>query len=384
MIFWIAVAVLVAAVTYAVTRPLMQDGAVLQDASDADLAVYRDQLVEIDADAARGVVSESEAESAKAEVARRVLRQSERKASERKSNSTPAKFTSFVKPVYLATTLMLPLASVALYVSFGAPGQPGQPLSARVAAKVDGSNADDLVAKVEARLREHPEDGKGWEVIAPVYMAQRRFVDAASAYASAIKILGETPPRLMGFAEARIRAENGLVPDDARKALQTLIAADPKRNDARIWLALAKEQDGKSAEAAADYRALIADAPESAPWRAALQERLSRIEAPGSAGAPGSQPAAKGPTPAEVAAAEAMSPEERAAMINRMVTGLAERLKTDAKDKDGWLKLIRAYQMLGQKDDAVKAVASAKAGLAGDAAALQDINDLVKLLGVGG
>ncbi|MEQ1651095.1 MAG: c-type cytochrome biogenesis protein CcmI [Hyphomicrobium sp.] len=379
MIFWIAVAVLVAAVTYAVTRPLMQDGAALPDASDADLAVYRDQLVEIDADAARGVVSESEAESAKAEVARRVLRQSERK-----SDSAPAKFSSFVKPVYLATTLMLPLASVALYVSFGAPGQPGQPLSARVAAKVDGSNADDLVAKVEARLREHPEDGKGWEVIAPVYMAQRRFGDAASAYASAIKILGETPPRLMGFAEARIRAENGLVPDDARKALQTLTAADPKRNDARIWLALAKEQDGKTAEAAADYRALIADAPEGAPWRAALQERLSRIEAPGSAGAPGAQPAAKGPTQAEVAAAEAMSPDERAAMINRMVTGLAERLKTNAKDKDGWLKLIRAYQMLGQKEDAVKAVASAKAGLAGDAAALQDINDLVKLLGVGG
>ncbi len=52
-------------------------------------------------------------------------------------------------------------------------------------------------------------------------------------------------------------------------------------------------------------------------------------------------------------------------MINRMVNGLAEKLKTNRRDKDGWLKLIRAYQILGRKDEAVKAVADAKAGLAG-------------------
>ncbi|NOT70471.1 MAG: c-type cytochrome biogenesis protein CcmI [Hyphomicrobium sp.] len=385
MIFWIAVAALAAAVTYAVTRPLMQTHQPLADASEADLAVYRDQLAEIEADVARGVVTESEAGSAKAEVGRRVLRHSGGK-SDSKAATDAAAPGSLLKPIYLATSLLLPLASVGLYLAFGAPGLPGQPLSERVAAKVDGTKPDDLIAKVEARLRDHPEDGKGWEVIAPVYMAQRRFSDAASAYASAIKVLGETPPRLQGFAEARIRAENGLVPDDARKALQTVLAADPKRKEPRIWLALAKEQDGKAADAASDYRALIAEAPEDAPWRAALQDRLNRIENPGAVAgnAQSAKPNDKGPTAANIAAAEAMSPDERQAMINRMVSNLAERLKANAKDKDGWLKLIRAYQMLGRKDDAVKAVADAKAGLAGDTAALQDIDDMVKTLGVGG
>lgn len=395
MIFWIAVAVLSAAVTYAVTRPLMRDGASATGAEDADLAVYKDQLAEIDADAARGTISATEAEAARAEVSRRVLRRPDVKASPRSAPSTdPAPSIALdwlLKPVHLLTTIALPLVSVGLYMAFGAPGMPGVPLAERIAASSGGAGAEDLIAKVEARLREHPEDGKGWDVIAPVYMAQNRFNDAASAYASAIKILGETPARLQGFANARIQAENGLVPDDARKALQSIVAADPKLKEPRVWLALAKEQDGKLADAAADYRALIADAPENAPWRIALQERLSRIDgsatsaplagAPAPAPAPAPGAAAKGPA---MGALENMSPPEREAMINRMVNGLAEKLKTNSKDKEGWQKLIRSYQMLGRNADAIKALADAKAGLTGDAQALAELDQFAKQIGVGG
>ena len=223
-------------------------------------------------------------------------------------------------------------------------------------------------------------------MIAPVYLVQGKFVDAANAFATAMKILGESPRRLQGFAEARIRAENGVVPDDARKALQTMLAANPKDVETRIWLALAKEQDGKSAEAAADYRALLAEAPADAEWRGVIQQRLMRLENPTAAATdPGAAtpPAIGGPTAAEVAAAQKMTPEERVAMIDKMVNGLAEKLKTNGRDKDGWQKLIRAYQMLGRKDEAVKAVASAKAGLAGDDGAVREIEDFAKALGVG-
>jgi cytochrome c-type biogenesis protein CcmH len=375
MMFWIAVAVLAAAVTFAVTRPLMMSASVADNAAAADIAVYKDQLAEIDADLVRGIVSKTDADNARAEVARRVLRAGETSA------VTTVAANNFLKPVYIATTLALPLASVLLYLSYGAPGLPGMPLRERIAATVDANKPDELIAKVEARLQDHPEDGKGWDVIAPVYMAQRRFPDAATAYASAMKILGQSPTRLQGFADARIRAENGLVPDDARKALEQLVADDPKRKEPRIWLAMAKEQDGKMQEAAADYRTLIAEAPANAPWKAALQERLTLIEKSG--GANGAGNVEKGPSAANIAAAEAMSPQDRAAMITGMVEGLAEKLKTNAKDKDGWLKLIRAYQMMGRKDDAIKAVAGARIGLAGDTAALVQIDDLVKQLGVG-
>ena len=381
MLFWIAVAVLAAAVTYAVTRPMLRDAPVETSSADADIAVYKDQLREIDADAARGVIDASEADAARAEVSRRVLRRADMR-----EQKLPTAGGGTIKPMYLATTLALPLLSLALYMSYGEPGLPGQPLQDRLAAPIAKSTTGDIVAKVEARLREHPEDGKGWDVIAPVYMAQSKYPDAANAYATAIKLLGETPSRLQGFADARIRAENGLVPDDARKALQSILAIDPKLKEPKIWLALAKEQDGKLVEAAADYRALIADASDTSPWRKMLQERLEQLDgtiaSAKAEGAPVPGSPDKGPSAAEVDAAQSMTPDQRQAMILTMVGRLADRMKTDTKDTDGWLKLIRSYSMLRQPDDAAKAVASAKAGLAGDAAALAQIEALVKDLGI--
>ena len=87
-------------------------------------------------------------------------------------------------------------------------------------------------------------------------------------------------------------------------------------------------------------------------------------------------------TAADVDAAQDMSPDQRQAMITTMVQRLADRLKSETKYKDGWLKRIRSYTMLGRKDDAAKAVTDAKSGLAGDNAALSQIDGLVKELGL--
>lgn len=374
MVFWILVALLAAGVTYVVTKPLLSPAGDTSDAASADLAVYKDQLSEIDADEARGAISKVEAEAARAEVSRRVLR--------RPDAAAPAPATALsdkqLGPIHLAATLALPLASLALYIAFGAPGMPGLPLSERVAGKLEHATTEDMVAKVERRLRDKPDDGAGWDVIAPVYMAQGRFEEAANAYASAVRLLGESTRRLLGFSDARIRASDGMVPDDARKALQTVLATEPKRVEPRIWLALAKEQDGKKDEALGDFRALLAEAGSDAPWRGVVEDRIALLENPNAA-----PPVPhKGPSAEQVAKAEAMSPDERAAMINKMVAGLAERLKANGQDKDGWQRLIQAYQMLGRKDDAVKALADAKAGLAGDDAAIKQVEEFAKALGV--
>ncbi len=377
MVFWIAVAVLVAAVTLAVTRPLMRDAAELADAAGPDLAVYRDQLTEIEADLARGTLSEIEAEAARTEVARRLIRRAD--ASEI-ANINPEPYAArVIKPVLAAAVLALPLGSVLLYLAFGQPGLPGQPLGARIAAPLDKSNSSDLLAKVEARLRDYPDDGKGWDVIAPVYATLGRPADAASAYATAIRLLGESPARLLGFAEARIGAEGGIVPDDARKALQTVLVTEPKRTEPRIWLALAKEQNGDMAGAAVDYRALIAEAPEGARWRQGLADRLAKLDGAASTAPIAPPEALASPDAAKIAA---MNPQDRAAVITKMVDGLAARLKTDGKDVVGWTKLIRAYQLMGRKEDALKAYADAKTQLAGDDSALKQIDELAKRLGL--
>ena len=387
MVFWILAAGLVAAVTLAITRPLIRPAPQPAGAADADIAVYKDQLKEIAADEARGTLAAGEAEGARAEVARRLLRATQDNPKVVSAARADDR-NRFILPVSILTSVALPVMSLGLYLAYGAPGMPAQPLSERIAQATDANKPNDLVAKVEERLREHPEDGVGWDVIAPVYYAMGRYNDAAGAYQNALRLVGESPRRLQGFANARIRIENGIVPEDARKALERILVIAPNSVEPRIWLALAKEQDGRLAEAAADYKKLVTEAPADAPWRKAIEERLASI-APdaGSATAAGQGAAGNTPTPlassppaanSDAAAVMSMSPEERQAFITRMVDGLAARLKADGSDAAGWVKLIRAYQVLGRRDDAVKALSDARANLKGNEVGLAQVEDLAK------
>jgi cytochrome c-type biogenesis protein CcmH len=385
MLFWILVAVLVAGVTLAITRPLTRSSDAPVDSVDADSAVYKDQLKEVAADAVRGSLAAVEAEAARAEIARRLLRSTE--ANAKLSAREPGGRHRFAKSVYVLTSIALPVASLALYLTYGAPGLPGQPLSERIATASDTMKPNDLVAKVEARLRDHPEDGTGWDVVAPVYYAMGRYADAAGAYTNALRLVGESPRRLQGFANARIREENGIVPQDAKKALERILVIAPDSKEPRIWLALAKEQDGRLADAAADYRKLIAEAPADAPWRNVIEERLAGLTPGGDKSATdNNQKSGAASTPSSTPDAEAvsaMNPEERQVFIGRMVDGLAARLKTDGTDAAGWLKLIRAYQVLGRRDDANKALSDARVGLKSDKAGLARVEDLARQLGLG-
>ncbi len=370
ILFWIAIATLAAAVTLAVTRPLLREAASSGDAAEADAAVYKDQLAEIENDKARGVLSDAEADAARAEVARRLLRVAQpapRIGSA--ADGSRAKIGLF----HSAAMLAIPLVSLGLYLYLGTPGMPGQPLQARLAKPPASASADDLVAKVEARLREAPDDGKGWDVIAPVYMAQGRFGDAADAYAKANSLLGETPARLEGFAMASIRSTNGLVNEYARKAITRALSLDPTKQELRIWIALAKEQDGDVAGALADYRALLVNAPADANWRGAVEARIEDVEARGSGkGEPGA---------ASQKTAE-LNPEVRA-MAEKMVDGLAERLRANGKDLQGWLMLIKSQKILARDADAASALSEARRQFAGDEKSLGAIESLAKELGLG-
>ena len=117
-----------------------------------------------------------------------------------------------------------------------------------------------VIAQVEARLRKDPEQGKGWEAIAPVYLKLGRFRDAANAYANAARLNGETVALLAGRAEAAMLASDGVVTEEARVAYEKILQARARRMEPRFWLAMAKEQDGKLANALAAYKALLAEA----------------------------------------------------------------------------------------------------------------------------
>jgi cytochrome c-type biogenesis protein CcmH len=256
-------------------------------------------------------------------------------------------------------------------------------MAGRLGLPPEQANIAELIAKVERQLREHPEDGQGWDVIAPIYFRLGRFREAADAYAKATRLQGESVRRLAGFAESEVLAADGIVSEKARAAFERILQLEPSRPEPRFWLALAKEQDGKLAEALADYRALLAQAPAGAPWREAVDGRVAelsrRLAAPGTSEPP---PPGPGPSAAQVMEAEKLPAQERARMIGQMVDGLAERLKRDGSDLAGWLRLVNAYAVLNRKDDARAALAQARQHFPTDAKALGELAALAKSLGL--
>lgn len=390
MVLWLVLAVLTAVVLIAVLRPLLRPGHDLPSASEPDVAVYRDQLAEVDADRARGLIGDNEAAAAKAEIARRLIATADAGAnSSRSASPASPPMSAAVRYATIGLAALVPLLAIALYLRLGAPDLPSQPLAARLAAPPDAAHLPELIARVEARLRAHPEDGNGWDVIAPVYLKQGRYRDAADAYATAGRLLGQSTRRLAGFAEATVLANDGIVTEPAREAYKQLAEMEPKRPEPRFWLAMADEQGGRYAEAVAAYEALLKEAADDEPWRAVVSERLDAARAklaPADKSAPAkakSAPPRSGPSADDIAAAQSLTPEARAQLIDGMVSGLAARLKTDGSDLAGWQRLIRAYVVLGRGDDAATALADARRNFTSDPESLGQLDALAKSLGLG-
>jgi cytochrome c-type biogenesis protein CcmH len=85
-----------------------------------------------------------------------------------------------------------------------------------------------------------------------------------------------------------------------------------------------------------------------------------------------------------VAAASQLAPEQQIAMVRTMVTRLAERLQRDGSDIEGWLRLVRSYMVLGDRDKALAAVGEARRALGSEPEKLRKIEELVKGLGLEG
>jgi cytochrome c-type biogenesis protein CcmH len=388
VLLWIILACLTAIVLLVLLRPLAVVRANEHFPEALDAAVYRDQLGEIESDRARGLIGEEEAEAARVEIARRLLAaDSKAKASGQMSSGT-----GHARAATIAVAVVLPLLALGLYLVYGSPRLPDQPLVARLQDPSSNQNLEALVARVEARLREHPEEGEGWDAIAPVYMGWQRYSDAADAYGQAIRLLGESAKRLSGQGQALVLANNGVVTEEARGALGRAVELDPSLLEPHILLAIAKEQDGQFQSAIEDWRALLDKAPEDAPWREMVEKKIATDEAhlagkpvAETEDAPSQEPgqqSEKGPTASDVAAAQNMTPADRQAMIETMVQRLATKLEQDGGDLSGWLKLVRAYSVLDRKDDAAKALERAKAEFSGNTQALQQLDQLAAELGL--
>ncbi len=367
MTLWFVFALMTAAAIFAVLWPLGRAGRPQKDGNET--TVYQDQLAEIDRDLAAGLIGSPEAEAARVEISRRLLA-----AVDAEREPPLASNTSLRRSAAVIALVGLPIVAVALYLPLGSPRLGDFPLAQRATAPAVTQPLDNLVAQVEAHLEKNPTDGRGWNVLAPVLARLGRFDDAVRAYRNSITYNGENAERRADLGEVIAGAAGGVVTSEAKAEFERALALNPDEVKASYFLGLAAEQDGRATEAASIWRAMLAKAPPAAPWRPLVQAALARVGGP-------SAPALSDDT---VAAAKDMSAVDRGAMIHSMVERLASRLKQNGDDVEGWLRLVRAYMVMGDRDKAKSALTDARQAVANDAERLRQLNEGLKNLGLDG
>jgi cytochrome c-type biogenesis protein CcmH len=255
----------------------------------------------------------------------------------------------------LAMAVILPLVGFGFYLLLGSPHLPSQSAMERLAAERARTTPE--LQALEAEVAQAPSDAQGWVDLARGYADLDRAKDAVGAFAKAMALGRTDIDILRQYAHAAILAQRGMVAADAQHALRRVLALDSTDVTARFFLALAKAQADDVEGALTDWLALERDLPPAAPLRQALAENIDKAARnlgkdpatlPGrAAGAP--QP---GPSSDDMAAAAQMTPEERDAFIRSMVERLADKMKDNPRDLDGWLKLANAYRVLEEYDQA--------------------------------
>ena len=382
---FILIAALVALVTAAaVALPLIVGRRDERGRAARDADVFRDQLAELERDVARGTITENEADGARAEISRRLLAATKRAERAESLRPGPRGASGLVAGLAL---LGVPLLAGAVYFATGAPGMPDLPLAQRGPGQQmaagpgaearpsqeqaearhlqqsggppepqtpEGRQYAQMIQRLEQILQQRPEDTRGLRLLADGYMRQQRFGEAWRAYASLADVLG---PRagaelFAQQAEAMVLATGGYVSPKAEEVIDRALELDPELPVARYYDGLRLAQSGRLEAAIGTWEDLQATAPEDAPWRGVLSEMLAearrlRDGRPAQAAARSS-----GPDSEQMAAAQNMSPEDRQAMIEGMVERLETRLTSDGGPPEEWVRLIRAYRVLGREEEA--------------------------------
>lgn len=404
MTLWIILTLMVAVSAAALTIPLVRRQEARADARAATIAVLRDQLGDVDVQLAAGTIPPADAEGLRVEIKRRML------AAGHIPDDVGRSFGSrALTGVAIGLAALVALAGGGLYATMGKPGLTGTsvPVAAAAGAAAPAVEAQaagevaTLVAGLEKKMAANPSDPEGWRMLGWSYFQAQRFADSAAAYGKAVALKPDGVGYQSAYGEALVQAGDGRVTPEAAKAFELARAQDGSDARARYFLGTKKQQDGDARGAIDDWITLLGESAGDAPWVPQLRgiiestaaeakidvaARLAAVRPPASGGASVAAPpmaalagaaaaaagpvapagVLPGPTQEQVAGAAAMTAGDRQAMIGGMVDKLAARLQTNPRDEAGWLRLMRARTVLGDKAAATRARNDALAAFAGD------------------
>ena len=377
MIFSLALAALAAATTFALLFPLLRRAPAAATRLDHELAIYRDQLAELERDRLAGRIGDAEASAAKLEIERRILAAA--------SQAEPAPSAAAEPPRLLpfGLAIALPVAALGLYLAIGRPELPSQPFAARAPAVSDPAlaEADHAIAGLRQRIAQKPDDTEPYLELAQLLLLRGKPDDAVGVMREAFRHGAAGAEAHALLAEALAIAAEGIVTPEAQALFRQALAERPGDPRSRYYLGRVEEQAGNARGALEKWLALEADAAPDAPWRAAVTAEIDRLGK--SAGidplsidprrAQRGAPAMPQPSREDVERLEKMTPQERLETIRSMVDGLEARLKDAPDDLQGWLRLANARKQLGEFARAAEALQQADRLKPDDARILADL-----------
>lgn len=435
MILWFALTVMTAIAAVFVSAPFIRRLERRRLESASDVAIYRDQLREVDHEAALGLIDTAQAETARTEIKRRLLA-----AGETTDAVLPALSSGERTFAAIGVASVVVFGSIGLFaltanveqlsdapvaaieppvrnpaaaptvaaVAAGAPpalpnAAPASGVGKAPRARTPLPPVEEMIQRLVTRLQRNPKDVEGWRMLGWSYSSTEHFTEAAAAYARAIELNPDSADFRDARVEALIRAAKGVVTPDAKSANEETLKVHPKDARARYIGGLTREQAGDKAAAQEEWNALLGELDKNDPYAQEIRQRVAdgkgfestRAEPPpgrangdaavavnAEATAPDAPEADRGPRQEDIGNAEAMAPDDRQAMIQRMVDSLASRLERSPNDADGWIKLIRSRSVLGDRDKAKLAVEKALKVFADETAEHKRITATVEELGL--
>ena len=234
---------------------------------------------------------------------------------------------------------------------------------------------------------------KDWRTVGWAYAQNGDAAESARAYRKATEIEPDNAENWSSLGEALQTPSTKIVPE-AATAFAKAIALNPADPRARYFLAVQKDIKGDHKGAVDDWLALLRDSPPGAPWEADLRRNIDQVASRNKidlagrlpqAGATGPASAAiPGPTGEQLASASSIPPGQQDQMVQAMIQRLADKLKTNPKDADGWIRMMRSQMVLNQPKLAGEAMRSGMAAFAGDAATQGRLKSAGAELGVPG
>lgn len=328
------------------------------DSVSSDIEIYKNQLGEIDADLKRGLIDEESAQEARLELSRNILA-----AEKEVSKSTFVGNRSFAMRVIISLgILFVPIVTIGVYALTGNPGVESHPFSELMDANPATLSPSETLVRTEALFARNPENGKLADELSSAYLVAGRFQDAVNTYVEALRLNGDSAPRLVGYGMALAGYNGGTINDDALKSFEKAAKLAPDDFYPRLFIAEASRQAGKPKEAADGLQEFLDRSPKNSPWRPRVEELIGQLreqaatpqQLPSSVAKDGdvtkNANAAKEANAGKdsSAAMEGVSPE----MISQMVNGLAERLQKQPDDLDGWKMLVHSWLVLKDKEKA--------------------------------